>query len=148
MCHQSISLGQQNLKFIAKYLVETESRNHVIVSRFCGRKFHYPRFSWSCPNLALSLIYKYGAFCLVTFIFETLLQLQKPWDQNDFLYYFVHQAGAIEYHELGDGGHNKFKFVENIYQNGSKPPPYYQVLENTVNLFQAYFHLRETRKLI
>ena len=56
--------------------------------------------------------------------------------------------GFIEYHELEDGGSNKLKFVENIYQNGSKPPPYYQLLENTVNLFGAHFHLRETRKLI
>ena len=35
------------------------------------------------------------------------------------------RMGFIEYHELEDGGSNKLKFVENIYQNGSKPPPYY-----------------------
>ena len=32
-----ISLGQQYLKFIAKYLVVSESRNHTIVRRFGGR---------------------------------------------------------------------------------------------------------------
>ena len=35
------------------------------------------------------------------------------------------RVGVIEYHELGDEGRNKLQYVENFYQNRSKPPPYY-----------------------